>query len=155
MPFPHPTPQVEGPWDPRIPKWGKLDYCCTIKIILYKFEIIYLKTFFKFKKFLKIVKPTVKNICITKNSLIFPGSAIIKFQHTFHLFGRGWVVIFQENIYIYYNYIFVKIRQRRLEFNSKLRDTPTNVNLWIEFIDFQVMSCLFYSGTKGRNPPPS
>lgn len=30
-----------------------------------------------------------------------------------------------------------QIKQRRLEFNEKLRRQPTNVELWIEFIDFQ------------------
>ena len=32
------------------------------------------------------------------------------------------------------------IRQKRLEFNCKLRDNPTDVQLWIQFIDFQVHS---------------
>jgi len=30
-----------------------------------------------------------------------------------------------------------QVKQRRLEFNAALRDKPTNVKLWIEFIDFQ------------------
>ena len=42
-----PPPQGKGPGDPRIPKWEKLEYCNTIKIILYK-------NLFKIKK--KIVK---------------------------------------------------------------------------------------------------
>jgi len=33
-----PPPLGEGPWDPRIPKWEKLEYCNTFKIKLYKFK---------------------------------------------------------------------------------------------------------------------
>ena len=45
-----PPPQGEGPGDPRIPQWEKLEYCNTHKIILYKFLIIFYKTFFKIEK---------------------------------------------------------------------------------------------------------
>ena len=41
-----PPPLGEGPGDPRIPKWEKLEYCNAIKIIFYKLVII----FMKFKK---------------------------------------------------------------------------------------------------------
>ena len=30
-----------------------------------------------------------------------------------------------------------EIQRRRMEYNTRLRETPTNVALWIEFIDFQ------------------
>lgn len=33
-----------------------------------------------------------------------------------------------------------QVRQKRLEFNAKLRENPSNVQLWIEFIDFQVVN---------------
>jgi len=53
-----PPPQAEGPGDQGIPKWEKLEYCNTIKIILYKFEIIFHKAFSKFKK--KLLKKSFR-----------------------------------------------------------------------------------------------
>ena len=42
-----PPPPGGGSWDTRIPKWKKLEYCNTIKIIAYNFVIIFYKKVFK------------------------------------------------------------------------------------------------------------
>ena len=47
---PSSPPRGKGPGAPRIPKWKKLEYCNTIKIILYNFVIIFYKNLFKIKK---------------------------------------------------------------------------------------------------------
>ena len=56
-PFSHKPTKMEDPWAPRIPKWQKLEYCNTMKIMLYNFVIIFLKKRFK-KNLLKNIFET-------------------------------------------------------------------------------------------------
>ena len=41
-----PPPSGGGSWETKYPKWEKLEYCNTIKIVLYKFVNIFYKNLF-------------------------------------------------------------------------------------------------------------